>query len=227
MKKSIFVYLAAAAGAIVLIGSALFVANERKTQAEAELAAATTGSIRDTASVPTTADETNALSGDTLASMRSGTMKKLQFHSDPKSISQVAFIDETGTEMSLDAFAGKHVLLNFWATWCAPCRKEMPYLAELQTQFQDDSFEVVTISTGRGNPVAISKFFDEIEVDNLPKYRDPSQALAREMAVLGLPITVILSPDGQEIARMQGDADWASASGKSIIAGLKAGAPLQ
>lgn len=93
-------------------------------------------------------------------------------------------------------------------------------LAELQTEFQGDTFEVVTIATGRNKPAGMTKFFNDIGVDNLPLHRDPQQALAREMAVLGLPITVIIDPEGNEIARLRGDADWASDSAKAIISAL-------
>jgi thiol-disulfide isomerase/thioredoxin len=114
-------------------------------------------------------------------------------------------------------------VLNFWATWCAPCRKEMPQLSELQAELGGDAFEVVTIATGRNPPQAMQRFFEEIGVDNLPLHMDPKQALAREMAVMGLPITVILNPEGQEIARMRGDADWSSDSAKAIVSALIAG----
>lgn len=93
-------------------------------------------------------------------------------------------------------------------------------LSELQKQFGGDRFEVLTIATGRNSPQGIKKFFEETGIDDLPRHQDPKQALAREMAVMGLPITVILDPEGQEIARLIGDADWASDSAKSIIAAL-------
>ena len=90
-------------------------------------------------------------------------------------------------------------------------------LSELQTEFGGGDFEVVTVATGRNPPPAMQSFFDEIGVDNLPLHRDPKSGLAREMGVLGLPITVILNPEGQEIARMRGDADWASDNAKNIL----------
>jgi len=113
-------------------------------------------------------------------------------------------------------------LVNFWATWCAPFRKEMPMLSELQTEFGGEGFEVVTIATGRNELGAMKRFLGEVGVDNLPLYLDPQQALARDMAVLGLPITVILDPEGREIARMRGDAEWNGDSAKAIIAALLA-----
>lgn len=90
-------------------------------------------------------------------------------------------------------------------------------LSELQTEFGGENFEVVTIATGRNPPPAMKAFFDEIGVDNLPLHRDPKSGLAREMGILGLPITVILNPEGQEVARMRGDADWASDNAKDML----------
>ena len=96
-------------------------------------------------------------------------------------------------------------------------------LSELQEDFGGDRFEVVTIATSRNMPVKLKAFFEEIGVENLPLHRDPKSVLARQMGVLGLPVTVILDPDGQEIARMTGDADWASDSAKAAIAALIGG----
>jgi len=149
--------------------------------------------------------------------MREGDMKKLVFHGDPQAAGSTEFTTFEGDALSLADYSDKWVLLNFWATWCAPCRKEMPMLSELQTEFGGDDFEVVTIATGRNPPPAMKTFFEEIGVDNLPLHRDPKSGLAREMGVLGLPITVILNPDGEEVARMRGDADWASDNAKDIL----------
>lgn len=164
----------------------------------------------------------NAAAADTAAleALREGSMKKLMFHAEPRTASDAAFVDVDGAERTLNEFEGKHVVLNFWATWCAPCREEMPSLANLQAELGGESFEVVTIATGRNSPAGIRRFFEEEGVEGLPQFRDPKQAVAREMAVLGLPITVILNPEGEEIARLQGDAHWDSESAKAIISAL-------
>ncbi len=164
----------------------------------------------------------NAGLADTAAleALRDGDMRKLTFHAEPKELSETAFQTFEGEPMSLDQYQGKHIVLNFWATWCAPCRKEMPHLSELQAELGGDRFEVVTIATGRNPPQGMKDFFAEIGVENLPLYRDPRQGLARKMAVLGLPVTVILDPEGREIARLLGDADWASDSAKAIVSAL-------
>ncbi len=152
-------------------------------------------------------------------SLREGTMKKLLF-SEPKDVSTETFTDPSGGAFTLADFEGKYAVVNFWATWCAPCRKEMPQLSELQAEFGGDTFEIVTIATGRNPVPAIDQFFKEINVENLPKYLDPKSALARDMGVLGLPITLILDPSGKEIARMRGDAEWNSESAKAVFAAL-------
>lgn len=155
-----------------------------------------------------------------LAATREGDMKKLSFHSEPKATSAKTFTAEGSSDATLADFKGKHILLNFWATWCAPCRKEMPMLAELQSEFGGDDFAVVTLATGRNPLPAIETFFEEIGVENLPMHRDPKQQIARDMGVLGLPITVILDPAGREIARLQGDAHWSDDNAKALIKGL-------
>ena len=159
-----------------------------------------------------------------LEGLRQGTMKKLAFHSAPKPSGKAEYVTEDGAKAVLADHAGRYVLLNFWATWCAPCRKEMPMLSALQAEFGGDDFEVLTIATGKNMPQAMDKFLTDIGVDNLPQHLDPKSALAREMGVLGLPVTVILDPQGFEIARMLGDAEWDSDSARAIIKALIDGA---
>jgi len=164
----------------------------------------------------------NAAAADTAAleALREGDMKKLMFHSAPEPAPQVEFERGDGSKGTLADYQGKHIVLNFWATWCAPCRVEMPMLSNLQAEMGSEDFAVVTIATGRNPPPAMKAFFDEIGVDNLPLHRDPKSALARQMGVFGLPITVILDPQGNEIARLQGDAHWDSESARAIVAAL-------
>ena len=157
-----------------------------------------------------------------LESLKDGDMRKLVIASDPAPAPDVTFTAEDGSEARLSDYAGKPVVLNFWATWCAPCRKEMPHLAELQDAMADD-IAVLTVATGRNPPEAIDRFFDEIGVTSLPKATDPKQEMARAFGVLGLPITVILDAEGREVARLLGDADWSSDSAKAIMAAVAAG----
>lgn len=167
----------------------------------------------------------NTATADTAAldAMRTGDMRKLVIHAEPMATTEIAFQSETGTEMTLDAYAGQFVVLNFWATWCAPCRDEMPQLSNLQATLGGDALQVVTVATGRNPPPAIDRFFAEVSVDNLPKFVDPRQSFARSMGVLGLPVTVIIDPQGHEVARLQGEADWSSESALAIIQALIGG----
>lgn len=93
-------------------------------------------------------------------------------------------------------------------------------LSALQEDLGGETFEVVTIATSRNPPAKMKAFFDDIGVDNLPLHRDPRSMLARQMGVLGLPVTVILNPEGQEVARLTGDADWASDEARAVLTAL-------
>lgn len=149
-----------------------------------------------------------------------GDMRKLVFHSAPKEAGDEDFMTFDEQPLNLSDWQGKWVVVNFWATWCAPCRKEMPMLSDLQSELGGEDFEVVTIATSRNPPAKMKAFFDEIGVDNLPLHRDLRSVLAREMGILGLPVTVILNPDGQEVARLTGDADWSSENARAVLKAL-------
>jgi thiol-disulfide isomerase/thioredoxin len=156
-----------------------------------------------------------------VAALREGDMKKLALHAAPIDLPQVGLVDESDAPRSLEEYRGKWVVLNFWATWCAPCRHEMPSLDRLQVALPE--IAVVPVATGRNAIAGIEKFFAEAEIKTLPILRDPSSELARGMSVMGLPVTVILNPDGQEIARLIGDAEWDSESAKAILRSLQNG----
>ncbi|MCI2399546.1 TlpA disulfide reductase family protein [Aliiroseovarius subalbicans] len=158
--------------------------------------------------------------GTDLEALRDGSLKKLNIHSETRAAGTAVFTDAEGGEHTLAEYQGQVVLLNFWATWCAPCRKEMPGLNALQVEMGGEDFQVVPIATGRNKLPAIRRFFDDVDVTDLPILLDPKQALARDMAVLGLPVTVILDRDGREVARLTGDAEWDSDSAKAILQAL-------
>ncbi|SEF93781.1 TlpA family protein disulfide reductase [Jhaorihella thermophila] len=158
-----------------------------------------------------------------LKGMATGDMRKLVFHDQPKPVSEATFFLEDGSEATLADFRGRYVLVNFWATWCAPCRAEMPTLVALQDEFGGDRFEVLTLATGRNRAAAIDRFFDKAGVTNLPRHTDPKMAVARDMNVLGLPVSVLIDPEGREIARLTGEADWHSDSARAIVEALLEG----
>lgn len=160
-----------------------------------------------------------------LEALREGSMKKLNFHSAAKDVPSIGFYTIDGESLQLSQYHGQYILLNFWATWCAPCRKEMPQLGALQEEFGGETFQVVTIATGRNPPPAMKRFFADIGVSNLPLHRDPKQKLARKMGVFGLPVVMLINPEGAEIARLTGPAEWDSDSAKAIIEAMIAETP--
>ncbi len=162
----------------------------------------------------------NSADAQDLGPYLQGDMRGLQVHATPEAISSSSFTHVDGGDFTLADFQGRYVLLNFWATWCAPCREEMPALNALQQALGGDRFEVVTLATGRNPEPAIRRFFEEEAITDLPMYLDPMQVVARDMGVFGLPITVILDPEGQEIARLRGDADWAADEALALIGAL-------
>ena len=110
--------------------------------------------------------------------------------------------------ISLDAFQGNYVLLNFWATWCAPCIKEMPALDRLAGKLVNQNFIVVAVSQDEGGPSLVRPFVEKLKISNLRVIYDQDKRSFREYALRGLPTTVLISPDGKIIARLEGGADW-------------------
>ena len=148
-----------------------------------------------------------------------GDMKKLAVV-EPVALPEAVLLDGEGLETSLAQYKGKWMLLNFWATWCAPCRKEMPALQRLADAMPE--IAVVPVATGRNDVGQIVKFYGEAGVTSLPVLRDPKSGLAHQMGVLGLPVTLIVNPEGQEVARLIGDAAWDSAEAQAVLKALMA-----
>ena len=155
---------------------------------------------------------------------RAGDMRKAVLHDQPVAVSSAPYFDLSGDARQLDAWKGRVSIVNFWATWCAPCRAEMPSLDALAAAYEGQ-VNVVAIATGRNPRPALDRFMTDAEITRLPVWLDPKSALAREMGVVGLPVTVILDADGQEIGRLTGEADWNSPDAHALIDALIAGQP--
>lgn len=158
-----------------------------------------------------------------LESLKQGDMKKLIVAAEPVAVSEASFLDAAGAKKSLVDWRGKVVLVNFWATWCPPCRAEMPSLDRLQADLGGADFAVVTIATGRNPLPAIEKFFAEADVRNLPILLDERQSVSREMGAMGLPVSILLDAEGNEVARLIGEAEWDAPEAKAVIAAVIGG----
>ena len=109
------------------------------------------------------------------------------------------------------------LIINFWATWCAPCKKEMPSLNSLAQNMKYEDIQIITIASGRNSKEAIDGFFDDNNLVNLKKYRDPKGKIAIKYGVTALPTTVVINPTGLEIGRIIGDIDWDTADVRSFF----------
>jgi len=138
--------------------------------------------------------------------------------SPPVELANVTFSDEAGAAKTLSDFKGKVVLLNLWATWCLPCRHEMPSLDRLQKELGSDQFEVVALSLDRAGKDAARKFFDEIEIANLKLYIDPTMKAGNGLRAVGMPTTILIGKDGKELGRLPGPAEWDGPAAKALIA---------
>jgi thiol-disulfide isomerase/thioredoxin len=136
--------------------------------------------------------------------------QNLVLYEAPKPVPDLNFQDAAGKPLRLADFHGKVVLLNLWATWCIPCRAEMPTLDHLQAQLGGPGFEVVAVSIDRGGMKAVDPFFHEIGLAHLARYLDPSGEAAGHLGALGLPTTLLIDPEGRELGRLVGPAEWDS-----------------
>jgi thiol-disulfide isomerase/thioredoxin len=149
--------------------------------------------------------------------LNTGEMAKFVFKKTPEALPEMTFQDGTGKERTIKDWQGRVVLLNVWATWCIPCRKEMPSLEKLQAELGSDKFEVVAISADRGGIEASKKFLDQIKVSKLGLYADPSTRSIAALKVPGLPATLLIDRQGREIGRLLGPAEWDSEDAKKLL----------
>jgi thiol-disulfide isomerase/thioredoxin len=119
-----------------------------------------------------------------------------------------AFLEADGTSRSAKDFQGKALLINLWATWCPPCVAEMPSLDRAAGLLAGEGFVVLPLSSDRGGAAQVRGFYERTAVRHLPVALDPRGAAARAFGARGLPTTVILGRDGEEVARAEGDVAW-------------------
>jgi len=138
----------------------------------------------------------------------SGEAGVIRLHAEPRPVAVAAFEDGQGRKRALAEFQGKVVLLNVWATWCAPCREEMPALDRLQQKLGGPGFEVLALSIDSGGAEAVKRFYDEIGIRSLAIYVDPSMRATAALGAVGVPTTLLLDAQGREIGRRAGPAQW-------------------
>jgi thiol-disulfide isomerase/thioredoxin len=155
-------------------------------------------------SSPSTAADTTTESG-------------FRLHERPRSLPELRFTDESGKPMTLADFRGKTVLLNIWATWCPPCRKEMPSLDRLQAELGGPDFEVVALSIDHEGVGVVKSFYQQLGLRALRIYVDAESAATSQLGVVGVPTTLLIDREGRELGRKSGPAEWDSPAVVELI----------
>jgi thiol-disulfide isomerase/thioredoxin len=140
-----------------------------------------------------------------------------KLHAQPRALESFKFVTGEWQAASLDDFHGKVVLLNIWATWCGPCRAEMPTLDKLQASLGGRDFEVVALSIDEGGVPVVKRFYEELGLKSLRIYVDPTLKAPITLKALGVPTTLLINREGKEIGRYAGPAEWDSPPMVSII----------
>jgi thiol-disulfide isomerase/thioredoxin len=145
-----------------------------------------------------------------------GEMRQFTTLAEPPPQPDVAYVDAQGNEVRLSDYRGQVILVNFWATWCAPCVEEMPALDRLQAELGGEDFQVVTVSLDRGMGEVI-EFFERMGLANLPIIHDSNLASFSRIQTPGLPTSVLYDRQGREIGRLTAPAEWDGDDAKALI----------
>ena len=134
--------------------------------------------------------------------------ENITVHKKVKKYDGLTFLDLNNEQINLDEFQGKLILLNFWASWCAPCKKEMPSLDRLQSNNILNNIKIFPINVGRDTTEKAERFFKELKIQNLDIYFDSPTTLAKEFSLRGIPTTILINKRGEEFARILGSIDF-------------------
>ena len=159
----------------------------------------------------------NTPNSDIPQGLTEGSMKRFEFHKRPVLASTAFFEDANGGEASFSDFKGKVILVNLWATWCAPCIKEMPDLNQLQKSLGGDKFEVVLLSENIDGIESSLEFLKTNNISNLNTYLDTNRNIARSLKSNALPTSILIDSNGYEVGRLLGPAEWNSDEARNLI----------
>ncbi len=159
----------------------------------------------------------------TIAGLATGEVAAFQIPRQPQALSDLAFLKADGEPTTLAGFSGKVLLVNLWATWCAPCRREMPALDRLEKDLGGDGgFQVVAVNIDTGPVEKAQAFLDSIKVKNLALHRDPTTDIFQDVKKrglgLGLPVSILVDDAGCLLGHLAGPAEWDSEDAKALIA---------
>lgn len=146
--------------------------------------------------------------------------ERLGIHVTPRPVPEITFENGDGEPMTLADFRGKVIVLNIWATWCPPCRREMPTLDRLQAELGSERFEVLALSIDSAGPSVVREFFAEEGIEHLALYIDTSARALPRLDIRGVPTTLMVDAEGCEVARLIGEADWATPAMLDYFRGL-------
>ena len=135
-------------------------------------------------------------------------LKNLVVHKIPKIYDNVIFLDDADKEINIQNLDSKLIILNFWATWCEPCKEEMPSLNRLQANQKLKNLKIYPINIGKENLKKVKSFFTELDINNLEPYFDNPSTLAKTFSLRGLPTTILLNSKGEEFARIIGSINF-------------------
>jgi len=153
-------------------------------------------------------------------SLLTGEMADFEYAFPPRAAPQIAFQYE-GRDLTLDDFRGRAVLVNFWATWCAPCLKELPSLDALEAELGGRGFEVVAIAADPRGPETARAFLDRLNITKLKLYADPRLLFVSAIGGANvLPVSILYDANGREVGRLVGEADWSSKEAIRLVASV-------
>jgi len=135
-------------------------------------------------------------------------IKNLIINKELKKYDNLSFLDDKNNQINLDDLNGNLILLNFWATWCAPCKEEMPSLDNLKSNKNLNNLKIFPINIGKDNLKKALEFFEDLEITNLNIYFDNPSTLAKTFSLRGVPTSILINKDGYEFARIMGSIDF-------------------